>query len=109
MGKVTNPHPSAVPQSNAEEVMTFVFVDGCAVVIVSVCVPLSCLVVLYLYSKLEYSWGISPDRYSGVETIRDSSILPTLSTTFCRRGGRDFVVAFSLLLLLLLLLLWDFN
>ena len=38
-----------------------------------------------------------PLRYSGVDTIRDSSILPTLSAIFCSIGGSCFFALCSLL------------
>lgn len=43
--------------------------------------------VVVSYCKLEKSLGTSPLRYSGVEIIRDSSIFPTLSISFCISGG----------------------
>mmetsp|Transcript_35035 Transcript_35035/g.84565 ORF Transcript_35035/g.84565 Transcript_35035/m.84565 type:complete len:265 (+) Transcript_35035:1976-2770(+) len=109
-GRLSNPAPSAVPHSNAEDDKNpeFAFLASTATVTVSKVSSSSSLLspttpcpfvffrrVVVSYRRFEYSLGMSPLRYSTAEIIRDSSIFPTLSAIFRRRGGRSSAISFD--------------
>ncbi len=115
VGRLRSPHPNAVPHNKADEERKLLVSAGLALAMMTVVVVatdvfgaapsgsvaivddwfecctiiICCWTVVVSYCKFENSCGTSPLRYSGEETIRDSSIFPTLSISVCSMGGTD--------------------